>query len=105
MSNTVNLAPGSVIPETGMYKCDMCGEGGMADFFLKKGLNTPNLQHISHQNNIKFFEAGKYFSECPTCGKAAGWTLVEENLSKNKESIVVSPTQVIQTKKWWEFWK
>lgn len=61
----------------------------MADFFAKSlsgsGLNTSQLQGVGHQSTVKFFEAGKTFPQCPTCGPATGWTLVEESQPKTRE--------------------
>ncbi|MCI0490938.1 MAG: hypothetical protein L0229_30470 [Blastocatellia bacterium] len=84
MSGTANLAPGSIVPKTGKYKCEFCGEGGMADFFAKAlkgsdlGLNVGGLEGVGRQGTVRFFDAGKKFSQCPTCGPATGWTLIEE---------------------------
>ena len=88
MSGTANLAPGSVVPKTGKYKCEFCGEGGIADFMAKSlggsglGLNTSQLQGVGRQGTVKLFEASKTFDQCPTCGPATGWTLVEETQPK-----------------------
>ncbi|MBN1550986.1 hypothetical protein JW979_05940 [bacterium] len=92
MSGIANLAPGSVVPQTGNYKCEFCGEGGIADFLAKSleesgiGLNTSQLQGAGRNSTIKFFEAGRTFPQCPTCGPATGWTLIEENQVKTKKS-------------------
>lgn len=82
MSEYVNLAPGSTVPKSGRYKCEFCGEGGMADFFAKMlqgtGAFTGQLEGLGKQQSVRFFEAGRKFTECPNCGPATGWTLVEE---------------------------
>lgn len=84
MSDTVNLSPGSTVPETGKYKCEFCGEGGMADFFgtaLKGssfGLNTSPLEGVGRQSTVSFFRAGQKFNPCSTCGPATGWTLIQD---------------------------
>ena len=80
MSGTVNLSPGSTVPKTGKYKCEFCDEGRVADFFGLKGtgLDVGQSQGPVRQSNIRFFETGHNFTECPTCGPATGWTLIEE---------------------------
>jgi hypothetical protein len=81
MSKYVNLAPGSIVPKSGKYKCEFCGEGGVADFLAKRmkgsGLYTGRLESLGKQTSIRYFEAGKKFTECPNCGPATGWTLIE----------------------------
>ena len=85
MSDTANLSPGTPVPKTGKYKCEFCGEGGIADLMGKAlvgsglGLKTSRLQAVGRQGTVKFFEAGRTFPQCPTCGPATGWTLVEYN--------------------------
>jgi len=94
MSGTANLAPGSVVPKTGKYKCEFCGEGGLADFMAKGlagsglGLNTRQLQGVGRQSTTKSFEAGRTFPQCPTCGPATGWTLIEETQAKTEKPAV-----------------
>lgn len=83
MSGMTNLAPGSVVPQTGKYKCEFCGDGGIADLMGQLlggsglGLNTSRFEAAGRQSMTKFFEAGRTFPQCPTCGPATGWTLVE----------------------------
>lgn len=83
MSNYTNLGPGETVPRSGKYKCECCGEGGIAEFLARdlKGtrINTSQLQGLAKQQNIRFFEAEKKFTECPTCGPATVWTLMEES--------------------------
>ncbi len=81
MSDHVNLSPGSIVPATGNYKCEFCGEGGFADFMsrdlLGTGLNAAALQQFSNQSSQRYFVKGKVFPECPTCGPATGWSLIQ----------------------------
>ncbi len=92
MSGTANLSPGSVVPKTGKYKCEVCGEGGIAELMAKGlaggglGLDTSRLQGVGRQSTTKFFGAGKTFPQCPTCGPATGWTLVEEAQVNTEET-------------------
>ena len=83
MSEHINIAPGSTVPKSGKYKCEFCGKGGIADMMGQmlsgSGLPTEQLKGIGQQQSVRFFEAGKKFTECPTCGPATGWTLVEES--------------------------
>lgn len=77
--DTVNLPPGSVVPKSGNYKCEFCGAGGLADFAAKSmlGFDLSRLRGGGRQGAIKFFDAGKTFTECANCGPATGWSLIE----------------------------
>ncbi len=76
-----NFSPGSTVPVSGKYRCIFCGEGGLADFMRQElqgsAWNTPALQQFSNQSNQRYFEKGKTFPECPTCGPGTGWSLIE----------------------------
>ncbi len=98
MSDHVNLSPGTKVPKSGNYKCEFCGEGGLADmmgkYMGKAGLDSMNLRGLAVQKSVRFFEHGKKFTECSNCGPATGWTLVEERSSasekKHDEAVVES---------------
>lgn len=111
-SNYINLSPGSIVPQSGKWKCNMCGEGGIIDLsilaFIEKDKNYNNLKsyvavkhfkamlkesflgkdqrklfdfvndkQLTGQETINFFTQGQIFCECPNCGSATGWTLLE----------------------------
>src|SRR5215467_8016025 len=80
MTNYANLAPGSIVPVSGEYRCFFCGEGGIADLTAKLlgDMGTPQLQSKASQQTVRYFQAGKRFSECPNCGSGTGWTLLEQ---------------------------
>ena len=99
MSGHVNLSSGTKVPKSGNYKCEFCGEGGLADmmgkYMGKAGLDSMNLRGLAVQKSVRFFEQGKKFTECSNCGPATGWTLVEERSSaapekKHDETVVES---------------
>jgi len=77
--DTVNLPPGSVVPKSGSYKCEFCGEGGLADFAAKAmlGLDRSRLGAGQSRGTIRFFDAGKTFTECANGGPATRWSFVE----------------------------
>lgn len=87
MSEAINLEPGSIVAKTGNYKCEMCGPGGMIENISMKaaakaaGVDSSQFRDLSlpGQGNAvkKFFTAGSTFPDCPNCGPAGGWTLIE----------------------------
>ena len=83
MSGLVNLAPDTVVPKSGYYKCEFCGADGLADIAArmakKQSLETnANFKNLSLQNSIKHFKEGDTFTQCPTCGPATGWTFIDD---------------------------
>jgi len=91
MSETENVPPGSRVPKSGKWKCEFCGEGGIAQFFSRhlKGMGreaaASRFEGRTRASTVRFFEAGKTFTECPNCGPSTGWTLVEEPAEKRGE--------------------
>lgn len=77
--DTVNLQPGSRVPKSGTYKCEFCGDGGLLDIAATSmlGVDLSRLRGGGRQGTVKFFDAGKTFTECASCGPATGWSLIE----------------------------
>lgn len=71
-----NYEPGSVVPESGKYVCCFCG---MADAFEGiLGGSDLDVEGLSkHERTTRRFSEGDRFDECPSCGPATGWDLVE----------------------------
>jgi hypothetical protein len=80
MNNHANLAPGSVVPASGKYRCSFCGDGGIADLTaqLLGDMGTPQLRSKAKQQTVRYFQMGKRFPECPNCGSGTGWTLLDQ---------------------------
>lgn len=82
MNPYANLAPGTPAPVAGKYKCEFCGDGGIASFFANADNPLINQDLLAgfgkQQGTITFFDKGQIFTECPNCGKATGWSLIEE---------------------------
>jgi hypothetical protein len=84
MGEHANLAPGSVVPVSGKYRCCFCGQGGIADIAAKVFGDLAmgggaQFQAKANQNEVRYFQAGKRFGECPNCGGGTGWTLLDGN--------------------------
>ena len=82
-----NLPPGSTVPKSGRYKCENCGPDGIREFGAKYALELMNVKVSPTElltpegrknKTFKFFESGKKFDKCPSCGPSTGWSLVEE---------------------------
>lgn len=132
--NYTNLRPGTEVPKSGKYKCTFCGDGGLVDFFSQMTNGSlpmaPNVKAMARHQNVRYFEAGKRFTQCPTCGPATGWILIDEEESENQavekshddvitESVVcdvcnrkvfwgngylLTTKQVVSTPQYWEFY-
>jgi hypothetical protein len=50
----------------------------MSKALTGSGVNTSPLQRVGGQSTVKFFQEGRTFPQCPNCGAATGWTLVED---------------------------
>ncbi len=87
MSKIVNLEPGSIVTKTGNYKCEMCGPGGMIEKISMKtaaeiaGFDSSQFQDLGLPGQRraikKFLMSGSTFPNCPNCGPAGGWTLID----------------------------
>lgn len=84
MSEYLNLQPGTTVPKTGKYKCEFCGAGGIADIMGDLlgqngvGFDGSGLNAHGQTGTTGVFHAGEIFPQCPKCGDATGWSLVEE---------------------------
>ncbi len=84
MGNHTNLAPGSIVPVSGNYRCFFCGEGGIADMMAEVLGDFPvgdraRIKAQANQKTVRHFQQGKVFPECPNCGAGTGWTLLDED--------------------------
>ena len=78
MSKHVNLAPGTTVPQSGKYKCEMCGPEGAMAVFAKQGFgNAPAQKTVA-----VYLKSGDKFPGCPNCGEAAGWSLTKSPFEK-----------------------
>ncbi len=84
MSESANLSPGSVVPKTGKYRCQFCGQGGLADLLSQRigEFGGDRLAVVGRHSTVQRFEAGRTFPQCPTCGPATGWTLIDNARGK-----------------------
>ena len=81
------LPAGATVPKAGKYRCEFCGQGGMADLMNQSiaellgmtgdSLSTGLSEHARKQT-IKFFQKGARFTKCPNCGPATGWILEDD---------------------------
>ncbi len=83
MSEFSNMPAGSNVPETGKYRCEFCGEGGMAEtigrrFKETQRISLGNMEDLAKDRaSLKTFQSGTVFPECENCGTASLWTLVQ----------------------------
>lgn len=78
MSHYQNLEPGSIVPQSGHYRCIFCGSGGIAEFaqsLLGDAIETGAFKQRASQSTSRYFRKGSQFTECPYCGPATGWSL------------------------------
>ena len=92
MTEYSNLQHGSVVPRTGKWECVFCGQGGMAEMMAKtiaeSGLSPGKLSAHSKKGTVRFFKEGTTFSECPHCGMATGWSLLEDCLEEEHSNTI-----------------
>ncbi|HPB67632.1 MAG TPA: hypothetical protein PKU74_01835, partial [Candidatus Omnitrophota bacterium] len=98
--NTINLAPGTEVPKTGLYYCTMCEQGDAAvrktldDFASQAGVDIKMFDGICVGMGLdpnqavtrKRFKAGERFDACPRHNDATGWTLEKEEVSPSPSS-------------------
>jgi hypothetical protein len=82
MSRYSNLAPGSLVPVPGKYRCEFCGSGGWADTIAQKYRETQRItldemEKLANKGSTVELGEGEKFPECPQCGAGALWTLVQ----------------------------
>jgi hypothetical protein len=65
------LVPGAAVPKSGQYKCTACHKVRMSE--SKSGLKLA----VQAKTALKYFKAGKTFTECPHCGDLTEWQFVE----------------------------
>lgn len=102
--SSASLAPNSVVPKSGLYRCSRCGVADPAmrnsyrDNAQQTSLNSEVIARvlatagISNHESITYrrYSAGEHFGECPWHKKSTGWTL-ENEAAASASSPVAKP--------------
>lgn len=71
-----NLTPGTKVPETGVYECCFCGQGGIGAIFagILPGSQGNAFANLPQKAMRRHFSVGAEFDQCPNCGIGTGWS-------------------------------